>query len=344
MVRADVSSSTQFKRGGSAVNNPAALRVFVLRAWGKMCHMRASVLHAAGADPELGSFDEPLATDGQAVVHIAAAAMNPVDLYLASGQLGDPVVPSVVGVEGVGTVGDRRVYFNRSIPPYGSWAERTLVDSERTFPVPDGLDDALAVAMGIPALAAWLPLEYHARLQPGESVLVLGATGVVGQVAVQAARLMGAGRIVAAARDSNALQMVRAMGAHAIVVLGEGDDREALRAASGPGFDVVIDPVYGAPFEAALAASAPGARLVTVGGSAGQSAEVGFRALQGRTHIGHANNGLPLAVVRDAYAKLTAHARAGEIRIEIELFSLEHALDAWHAQGRGAHRKLVVVP
>ena len=88
MVRADVSSSTQFKRGCSAVNNPAALRVFVLRAWGKMCHMRASVLHAAGADPELGSFDEPLATDGQAVVDIAAAAMNPVDLYLASGQLG----------------------------------------------------------------------------------------------------------------------------------------------------------------------------------------------------------------------------------------------------------------
>jgi NADPH:quinone reductase-like Zn-dependent oxidoreductase len=307
--------------------------------------MRAAILRSAGAEPELGSFDDPSPSDGRLVVIVSAAGLNPVDLYLASGQLGDPEVPRVIGQEGVGTLEDgRRVYFNPSVSPFGSWAERTLVEPEHAFPVPDGLDDALAVAMGIPALAAWLPLEYHARLRRGESVLVLGATGVVGRVAVQAAKILGAGRVVAAARSQSALAEVEELGADVTVVLGGDDDGEALRKVAEDGFDVVIDPVYGAPFEAALSASAVGARLVTIGGSAGQSAEVPFRGLQGRTHIGHGNNVLPTEVVRDAYEKLTDHAAAGRIHVGIESYELERAVDAWHAQAQGPHRKLVVVP
>jgi NADPH:quinone reductase-like Zn-dependent oxidoreductase len=307
--------------------------------------MRAAILRSAGSAPELGTFDDPTPSDGQLVVNVTAAGLNPVDLYLASGQLGDPKVPRVVGQEGVGTLDTgRRVYFNPSVPPFGSWAERTLVDPEKAFQVPDGLDDALAVAMGIPALAAWLPLEHHARLRAGESVLVLGATGVVGRVAVQAAKILGAGRVVAAARNEAALGELKDLGADDVVVLGGDDNGEALRAAAQDGFDVVIDPVYGAPFEAALSASAIGARLVTIGESAGQSAEVPFRALQGRAHIGHGNNVLPTEVVRDAYEKLTEHAAAGRIRVDVESYSLERAVDAWHAQAEGPHRKLVVVP
>jgi NADPH2:quinone reductase len=308
--------------------------------------MRAAILIQPGAEPEVGSFGEPTVTDGQVPVEVAAAGLNPVDLYLASGNLGPPDTPRVVGQEGVGRLEDgRRVYFNPSVPPYGSWAERTLVEPERVWDVPEELSDGQAVAMGIPALAAWLSLEHHARLVQGEDVLVLGATGVVGQIAVQAASLLGAGHIVGAGRNPDRLEDAARVGADTTVVLGGDDDARALRdAASGDGYDVVIDPVYGAPFEAALAASSTGARLVTIGGSGGQSAEVPFRRLQGRTHIGHANVALPTPVVRDAYEKLTRHAAEGRIGVDVETFSLDRAQDAWRAQEDGPHHKLVVVP
>jgi NADPH:quinone reductase-like Zn-dependent oxidoreductase len=307
--------------------------------------MRAAILNSAGADPQVGDFDDPLAVDEQVLVDVSLAGVNPIDIRVASGQFGGPRVPSVVGLEGVGSLADgSRVYFSPAISPYGSWAERSLVDPAKTFPVPDGLSDDLAVAMGIPALAAWLSLEHHAHVTSGDSVLVLGATGTVGRVAIQGAKLLGATRVVAAARDAETLRTLAPLGADATVVLGAGDDAQALKDASEGGFDVVIDPLYGAPFKAALAASAQHARLVTLGESAGPDARVSFRALQSRTHIGHGSGLVPKEIVRDAYAQLTQHALAGEIAVEVERFSLDDAVEAWHAQQRSPRRKLVVAP
>ncbi|HTA36379.1 MAG TPA: zinc-binding alcohol dehydrogenase family protein [Solirubrobacteraceae bacterium] len=307
--------------------------------------MRAAILNSPGADPQVGEFDDPIAADGQALVDVSLAGVNPIDIRVASGQFGGPRVPSIVGFEGVGTLADgRRVYFSPAISPYGSWAERALVDPALTFPVPDGLSDDLAVAMGIPALAAWLALEHHAHVGSADNVLVLGATGTVGRVAVQGAKLLGAARVTAAARDADALRSLRPLGVDATVVLGAGDDAQALKDASDGGFDVVIDPLYGAPFEAALGATALHARVVTLGESAGAEARVPFRALQGRTHIGHGSQLIAKEIVRDTYARLTRHALAGEIEVEVERFSLEHAVDAWHAQQRAPRRKLLVAP
>jgi NADPH:quinone reductase-like Zn-dependent oxidoreductase len=307
--------------------------------------MRAAILRSVGGDPEVGSFDDPTPSDGHVVLDVSLAGVNPIDIRLASGQLGAPRVPSVVGLESVGTLDDgSRVYCGASIPPFGSWAQRTLIDAERAFPVPDAIDDELAIALGISGVAAWLPLEHHAKLRPGESVLVLGATGTVGRIAVQAAKLLGAGRIVAAARDAAALGEVEGLGADAAVVLGRGDDAQALLRAAGDGFDVVIDPLYGAPFEGALGATRLGARLVTIGESAGPEAVVSFRALQGRTHIAHGNGHLAFELVRDAYAKLTELAASGRITVAIERFSLDDAVRAWRTQAQSPHRKLVVEP
>lgn len=307
--------------------------------------MRAAILHSVGAEPEVGEFDDPVPGDGHVVLDVALAGVNPIDIRLASGQLGQPRVPSVVGLESVGTLDDgSRVYCGASVPPFGSWAQRTLIDAARAFPVPDAVDDELALALGISGVAAWLPLEHQAKLRPDESVLVLGATGTVGRIAVQVANLLGAGRVVAAARDAAALAEVEQLGADATVVLGRGDDADALRQAAGGGFDVVIDPLYGPPFEAALGATRLGARLVTVGESAGPQAVVPFRALQGRTHIAHGNGHLAFELVRDAYAKLSELAAAGRITVAIERFSLDDAAEAWRAQARSPHRKLVVEP
>ncbi len=304
--------------------------------------MRAAILREVGGTPQVGEFEDPGDTD---VVEVRLAGLNPVDLILASGARGDPTTPSVVGQEGIGAFPDgRRVYFNSPPDPFGSWAQRSRIDSDQAFPIPDEVDDELAVALGIPGLAAWIPLTRHARVKAGESVLVLGATGVVGQIAVQAARILGAGRVVGAGRDADALEQLHGLGADATVVLGQGDDAEALKAAAGDGFAVVIDTVYGDPFLAALGATANGARLVTIGAGAGDSAEVPFRSLMGRTHIGHGNNMTAPEELRAAYAELMEHAAQGQIKVEVKRYSLDQAAEAWQAQSEGLHLKLVVAP
>lgn len=304
--------------------------------------MRAAVLEKAGQTPVVRDFDEP---DGE-VVDVLVAGCNPVDLILASGEVTDPTTPSVVGKEGIGTTADgRRVYFDSPPAPFGSWAQRCRVDPDKMFPVADGVDDELAVALGIAGLAAWLPLTRHADVTNGESVLVLGATGVVGRIAVQAARLLGAGRIVGAGRDPEALGEIRELGADVTIVLGGSDDAQALRAEAGAGYDVVIDTVYGDPFLAALDATANGATLITIGEGAGSTAAVPFRSLMGRSHIGHGNDVMPVDVVRAGYEELLGYAAAGRLRVDTRRYSLDDAAAAaWQAQADGPHMKIAVVP
>ena len=304
--------------------------------------MRAAVLEAVGEIPHVKDFEEP---GGHDIVTVTLAGCNPVDLALASSDLLKPNVPLVVGQEGVGFTDDgTRVYFNSPPMPFGSWAERAAFDPDRTFPVPETVDDDLAVALGIAGLAAWLPLTRHADVSAGQSVLVLGATGVVGTIAVQAANILGAGRVVAAGRNKDALQKTRDLGADAIVELGGADDAGALNEEAGDGYDVVVDMVYGGPFLAALEASSIGATLVTVGQGAGGAPQVPFPNLMGRTHVGHNNNMLGAAVMRQAYQELIGLAEQGRIHVETVRYDLEDAGKAWQAQAESPHVKIAVVP
>jgi NADPH2:quinone reductase len=301
--------------------------------------MRAAVLHSAGHAPEVGDFDEP---DGDVVI-VRLAGCNPVDVMMASGDLGPPTIPSVVGLEGVGVTADgSRVYFNSPPNPFGSWAQRCSVDPARTFPVPDEVDDDLAVALGIAGLAAWLPLTRHATVSDGQSVLILGATGIVGRIAIQAAKALGAGRIVGAGRNPAALEELADLGADATVRLGGGDDVAALKVQGGAGYDVVIDTVYGAPFLAALEATAVGATLITIGEGAGHTADIPFLSLLGRTHVGHLNSTTSPEVLRAGYGELMAVAAGGGIRVDTRRYGLNEAAAAWQALTKGARTKLAV--
>lgn len=316
--------------------------------------MRAAVLHAYGATPAYESFEEPAAGEGQAVVEVAVAGVNPVDVRKASGTYvsGPPPLPSVVGTEGVGRIsGDgRRVYFSAPVPPFGSFAERVLVNAEEPIELPDGIDDGLAAALGIAGLAAWLPLAWRAALQPGETVLVLGATGVVGQLAVQAARLLRAGRIVAAGRDPEMLERAARLGADATVDLSAAGEGEALtevfKQAAGGEIHVVHDPLWGAPAAAALEALAVGGRLIQLGQSAGAQATLPSESIRGRALDvrGYLNALVPADVRREAYRTLVEHAAAGRIAVEVERVPLSEVADAWERVQRSAHRKLVLVP
>lgn len=314
--------------------------------------MRAAVLRAYGSAPEVGEFDDPSAGDGQAVVEMLAAGLNPVDLRRASGSFygGSPPLPSVAGSEGVGRLEDGSiVYFGSAVEPFGSYAERALIDPEVTYPVPEELDPALAVALGIAGLAAWLSLEWRAELREGETVLVLGASGVVGLLAVQVARLLGARWVVAAARSSDGLRRAVEHGADATVELGDRSVEElssAMRELAGGGVDVVVDPLWGEPGAAAIGALNPRGRLVQLGESAAASTDLSSAAIRGRNAaiLGHTSMLTPREVKREAYTRMCEHAAAGRLDCEVERVALDDAPAAWGRQAGSPNRKLVIVP
>jgi NADPH:quinone reductase-like Zn-dependent oxidoreductase len=312
--------------------------------------MRAAILRAHGGVPEVAEFDDPEPVDGAEVVEVVASAINPVDVRIASGEFAleryEP--PYVAGKEGIGRRPDGSlVYFDRTHKPHGAFAERTLVAPGAGYPVPDDLDPALAVCLGVSGLAAWMGLEWRGRLAYGETVLVLGASGVVGQIAVQAAKLLGAGRVVAAARDADALNRARSLGADAIVRLGQRDLVAALRdAAGGDGYHLVLDPLWGEPAKAAIAALVPYGRLVQVGQSAGAEVTLSSPSIRSKPIdvLGYTNYTALEELKAAAYGRMARHALAGELEVEIERLWLDDVPDAWRRQASSPHRKLVIQP
>jgi NADPH2:quinone reductase len=333
--------------------------------------MRAAVLNAYGETPEVATFDEPRAGAGEVVVEVSAAGLNPIDLRVASGALAArrPPLPSVPGMEGTGRTADgRRVYFGATVDPWGALAERTVAPESEVVEITSDVDDAAAVAYGVAGLAAWLGLERRAQVAEGETVIVLGASGVVGMIAVQAAKLLGAGRVVAVARNQSALARAQERGADAAVVLGDGGDGpsgargggatyvadpqdrdalvDALREACDGEAQVVFDPLWGEPAAAALAVLGYRGRLVQLGQSAGAdatlaSADIRFKEI---AILGHTNFAAPADVRAEALQRMWAHDAAGELHVDVETVPLAEAAGAWERQAAGPGHKLVVVP
>ena len=313
--------------------------------------MKAAVLMELGSVPRYADFAEPVAGADQVVVEVTAASVNHLDLVKATGLFytGPPPVPSVVGSDGVGRTADgHRVYFDAVVAPYGSWAEQALVRSADLLEPAPGVDDVTAAALGNAGLAAWLGLTWRARLQPGESVLVLGAGGAVGSIAVQAAKILGAGSVIAADRHPDRLARLSELGADSTVMITEDTDvPEAFRKACGPGgIDVVVDLLWGAPALAAMQTAAHGARHLQLGQLAGvtlqlPAATVRSAALDVR---GFAVFHAPLEVRREGYLELTGHAAEGTISMDIARVPLADVATAWQRQRNGPGIKQVLVP
>jgi len=229
----------------------------------------------------------------------------------------------------------------------GSFSERFAASDDTLVEVPGGADDLAAAALGVVGLAAWMPLAWLARVRPGESVLVLGATGAVGSVAVQVAKILGAGRVVGVGRHAARLERASELGADAVVELdGEGLAERLAEAFAGAPPTVVFDVLWGPPLEAAAAAASPGARIVHVGQSAGPTATLVSGVVRGKQLqiLGYSNFALSPEAVADGYRDLLGHAAAGRIRVDAEAIPLGSVAEAWARQAQGAGTKLVIVP
>lgn len=302
--------------------------------------MKAAVINERGAAPAVQDFPAPAAQDGALLIDVDTAGLGGWDV-LGAYRLGVQY-PCVIRGEGVGRApGGGRVYFGeRSVLPYGAFAEKTLVPVEEVWEVPDDVDDKTAITMGIAATGALVPLE-QANIKPGEHVLILGATGTLGQVALQLARLLGAGRVVAAARSETALRRLKERGiADDIVALGGPDDVAALKQASNGGFDVVLDLVCGQPMINALKATRWGARILTIGTGAGRQVNLDIADLLFRTLSCIGTGQRPPAERRQIWERLLRMAREHHIEVDYADYTLDQAAQAWAAQQAGPHAKI----
>ncbi len=317
--------------------------------------MRAVELHTPGEPPAVVDRAEPTPGPGEALVHVTAVPITPLDLLCASGRsyFGVPRTPYIPGVQGVGTVDGRAVWFPMSAgmaPGDGSMAESTTVPEADLVTLPEDAVPAHVAALGLSAIAAYMALTWRGKLATGETVLVLGAGGVVGQAALQLARLYGATRVVGAARSHAGLQRALAAGADAVVELDTEDVDELadrLGAAVDGQVDLVLDPLFGVPAAAAAKCLRPGGRLVNLGGSAGEQSPLDSSTIRSRSLrvLGYTNNELTREQKAEAMATVAKHSAEGRLTVAHEVLSLEDAPDAWRRQSSGdTAGRLVLVP
>jgi NADPH:quinone reductase-like Zn-dependent oxidoreductase len=222
--------------------------------------MKAAAVREVGKAPVYSEFVEPIPHEGEVCIHVMASAITNFTKVRATGKHFSFAThpPFVVGIDGVGRLEDgRRVYFLFPRVPFGGMAERTVVDSSHCFCVPENMDDITLAAIADPGMAAWAALEVRAKLVAGETVLINGATGSAGKMAVQIAKHLGAKKVIAIGRNQEALNSLLSVGADELIPLDqEGNAPESeLRRQFEQKIDIVLDYLWGRSAEQILAAA-----------------------------------------------------------------------------------------
>ena len=299
--------------------------------------MKAAVLHERDGVPRYEDFPDPVAGEGEVIIEVKAVAVENVDRAVAAGthfagRAMMPELPAIPCFDGIGTLPDGRlVGFGNPRPPYGALAERTVVREGAYAPIPDGLDPAVATVLS--SAISGMSMKTAAGLQPGESVLIQGATGVAGRLAVQVARLLGAGRIVATGRDD---EQLRELGADQVINTTL-DDQNLMLAYAESRTDVVVDFLWGRPTELLLRAMVPETfafpaplRLVQIGEVAGADLRVSAESLRtSGVEIYGAAKGFAPETMGAAYGQVVEWARTGQLTFALERVPLSDIEAAW---------------
>jgi len=246
--------------------------------------MKAAIVKGAGKTPVYDEFPEPAPQPGLELITVRASALSQFTKSRAAGThySAEGGFPTVAGSDGVGKTQDgRRVYFALPEEPYGAMAEKSVVRSQQCIELPDDLDDITAAAIANPGMSAWCALEQRAHLKPGETVLINGATGTAGRLAVQLARYLGAAKVIATGRNEAELEEVKSLGADVVIPFalgalqpsGSRAYEDALKEQFATGIDVVVDYLWGESAKTVIVAIAKAVedgtpvRFVHVGGA-----------------------------------------------------------------------------
>ena len=312
--------------------------------------MRAAVVTDTSQPPHYAEFAEPVVGPGRVETEVLASAVHVIVRTIAAGQHYSSSVtpPFIPGLDGVVRLPDgRRAYVGGVQAPYGMLAERAAVPAAAAVEVPDGLSDATAAALVNPAASSWVPLS---RLgAEGATVLINGATGTSGLLAVQTARALGATRVVALGRNAKALARAGELGADATVRL-DGDLAGPLAEAAGPdgAYDIVLDYLWGPPASAVLQALVANkvdphrpVRFVNIGNLAGPELPLSAAAIRS-TAIqvsGHGIGNFPMELMAPAVGSMFAAAVEGRLSVDFVERPLSEVESAWDLPDR-----LVLVP
>ena len=317
----------------------------------------AALVLEADRVPRFGEREFPQPAAGEILVRVLAAPIVPLDRLCWTGRsyFGVPATPYVPGVQGVGTVEDgpiapgTPVWFATSAgmqPGDGSMRGWAAVPEQDVVALPAGADAVLVAALGLSAIAAWMALTGPGGLTAGDTVMVLGAGGVVGQAGIQLARTAGARRVIAVARSAPAGEQALRLGADAAVTIDPTDDVDALAARMAAGcdgaVDLVLDPLFGVPAAAALRNLRGGGRLVNLGASAGEISPIDSATLRSRQLqvLGYTNNELSVQARLEALTHVVEEVLAGRLTVEHQRVPLAEVAEAWNRPGG----RVVLVP
>jgi NADPH:quinone reductase-like Zn-dependent oxidoreductase len=304
--------------------------------------MKAAIVKGAGQTPVYGEFDDPVPSEGESRIAVAAAAISQVVKSRASGAhySSSGQFPFVVGIDGVGRLDDgSRVYFVLPRAPYGSMAESTVVPSAQCLALPDELDDVTAAAIANPGMSSWAALTERAKLKAGESVLVNGATGTAGRLAIQVAKYLGAKKVIATARNADALKSLAPLGADVTIPLVEDNAamERSFKEQFAQGVDVVLDYLWGPSAERLLVAAAKAGvdavpiRFVQIGSVGGSDITLPSAVLRSSAIelMGSGIGSIPFHRFVDAIGGLLRAAAPGGFQIATKAVALSEVEEAW---------------
>jgi NADPH:quinone reductase-like Zn-dependent oxidoreductase len=316
--------------------------------------MKAAIVTAEGKSPIFGEFDEPTATPEAELITVTASALSQFSKSRSSGThySSEGAFPAVAGADGVGRTQDgRRVYFVLPEAPYGALAERCLVRARQCIELPDSLDDVTAAAIANPGMSAWAAMVERARLQPGETVLVNGATGGAGRLAVQLAKFLGAGRVIATGRNERELNELLSIGADVVVPFtlgalhpfGAKHYEEALKEQLAGGINIAVDYLWGESAKTVIVAiaktveDATPVRFVHVGG-ASREEEIALPGAALRSSaiqlMGSGVKSIPFAKLLDAIKNVFQIAELAKLQIATQIAPLSKIEEAWKAPNK----------
>lgn len=316
--------------------------------------MHAAVVHELGKPPAWSEFPEPEVRPGETVVTMTASAVNPLTLSRAGGAhySANTPVPFVAGIDGVGRTPDgRTVYVAGVRAPYGTLAQRVAAPATSLLALPPGLSDTFAAAVAIPGLSCWNPLAHRAKPRPGESVLVHGATGAAGRMAIQVAKHLGARSVVATGRNRTKLEKLSEVGADRVISLDQPEEglrnevRSVVRELS---VGVVLDYLFGPTAATLLSAlGGPGSprgpdliRYVQIGAIAGPSVPLESALLRssGLEILGSGIGSSTPAVIVESLRDMFAASVSAGFRLDTDVRPVAQVAELWGSTGEERRR------
>jgi NADPH:quinone reductase-like Zn-dependent oxidoreductase len=318
--------------------------------------MKAAVVKEPGKTPVFADFDDPVPQADEELIFVRASALSQVTKSRASSShyTNPGSLPAVVGIDGVGRTQDgRRVYFVMPRASLGGMAEKVAVSRQHCISLPDDVDDITAAPIAIPGMSSWAAFRERAHLVSGENVLINGATGVAGRLAVQIAKHLGAKRVIATGRNVTALQQVKALGADGIIpVLQTPEELEAAfkEEFAGEGIDVVLDYLWGKSAETLIVAAAKAGkdgvpiRYVQIGAVSGGNITLPSAALRSSALVlmGSGIGSIPFKGLLSAMDGVLHAVVPAKLKIKTEAVPLAKVEETWNRES-GDSRVVFVV-